>query len=276
MLSADKVHSFRRKYVLSSQTNTVHFWWEIQTNESKSPEQVVLPSWKEVLLLCLPVEGQFSGIGCVNCWSQWSWQWLTDDLSRSIGNYKMTPTASGKSCRRWQCFTRSTTPMSPRTWRGSLPSWRAEPRGHPIIVSLEGRGRLCRQLLLMPGCRLCPLEATSATWLEVRGWALRAAGGDEQVVVQLSSSFLWRRMQWWDVNEQDREDEGFSAEMQKGKLMFAQAAVFNPQWEVFLFAPPCPRSCLHSRDQVQVSVKFSCNDGGDQSRWCLQWWCQRW
>ena len=120
------------------------------------------------------------------------------------------------------------------------------------------------------------LEATSATWLEVRGWALRAAGGDEQVVVQLSSSFLWRRMQWWDVNEHDREDEGFSAEMQKGKLMFAQAAVFNPQWEVFLFAPPCPRSCLHSRDQVQVSVKFSCNDGGDQSRWCLQWWCQRW
>ena len=144
------------------------------------------------------------------------------------------------------------------------------------IVSLEGRGRLCRQLLLMPGRRLCPLEATSATWLEVRGWALRAAGGDEQVVVQLSSSFLWRRMQWWDVNEHDREDEGFSAEMQKGKLMFAQAAVFNPQWEVFLFAPPCPRSCLHSRDQVQVSVKFSCNDGGDQSRWCLQWWCQRW
>ena len=147
---------------------------------------------------------------------------------------------------------------------------------HPIIVSLEGRSRLCRQLLLMPGRRLRPLEATSATWLEVRGWALRAAGGDEQVVVQLSSSFLWRRMQWWDVNEHDREDEGFSAEMQKGKLMFAQAAVFNPQWEVFLFAPPCPRSCLHSRDQVQVSVKFSCNDGGDQSRWCLQWWCQRW
>ena len=34
---------------------------------------------------------------------------------------------------------------------------------HPIIVSLEGRGRLCRQLLLMPGRRICPLEATSAT-----------------------------------------------------------------------------------------------------------------
>ena len=120
------------------------------------------------------------------------------------------------------------------------------------------------------------LEATSATWLEVRGWALRAAGGDEQVVVQLSSSFLWRRMQWWDVNEHDSEDEGFSAEMQKGKPMFAQAAVFNPQWEVALFAPPCPRSRLHSKDQVKVSVKFSCNDGGDQSRWCLQWWCQWW
>ena len=183
---------------------------------------------------------------------------------------------TSKWLQRWWRFTRSTTPMSPRTWRGSLPSWRAEPRGHPIIVSLEGRGRLCRQLLLMPGRRLCPLEATSATWLEVRGWALRAAGGDEQVVVQLSSSFLWRRMQWWDVNEHDHEDEGFSAEMQKGKPMFAQAAVFNPQWEVVLFAPPCPRSRLHSRDQVQVSVKFSCNDGGDQSRWCLQWWCQRW
>ena len=40
---------------------------------------------------------------------------------------------------------------------------------HPIIASLEGRVRLCRELLRMPGRRLRPLEAISATRLEVRG-----------------------------------------------------------------------------------------------------------
>ena len=41
-----------------------------------------------------------------------------------------------------------------------------------------------------------------------------------------------------------------------------------------LIRPNLPK--ISSRDLVQVSVKFSCNDGGDQSWWCLQWWCQRW
>ena len=186
----------------------------------------------------------------------------------------MTSFWTSKWLQRWWRFTRSTTPTSPRTWRGSLPLWPSwtTPSLHlwkEEFVYVEN----------FYGCLVVDL----VPWRQFRRYdwkwedrALRAAGGYEQVVLQLSSSFLWRRMQWWDVNEHDREDEGFSAEMQKGKLMFAQAAVFNPQWEVFLFAPPCPRSCLHSRDQVQVSVKFSCNDGGDQSRWCLQWWCQRW
>ena len=150
MLSADKVHSFRRKYVLSSQTNTVNFWWEIQTNESKSPEQVVLPSWKEVLLLCLPVEGQFSGIGCVNCWSQWSWQWLRDNLSSSIGNYKLTPTASGKSCWRWQCFTRSTIPMSPKTAAWSSTS--------TLVGDKQVVVQLWLSLTTMVGCQDCDDE----------------------------------------------------------------------------------------------------------------------
>ena len=58
-------------------------------------------------------------------------------------------------------------------------------------------------------------------------------------------------MQWRDVNENDRDDEGgFSAEMQKGKPMFTQARVFAP---CFL-APPCPISRLQGTRYLSNSV----------------------
>ena len=79
---------------------------------------------------------------------------------------------------------------------------------------IRARGRLCRELLL-PCPRLLPLM--EATRLGARG-ELRAAWGDKQVVLQLWSSFLWRRWQWSDLNEDDREDEeSFWSELQKRK-----------------------------------------------------------
>ena len=58
-------------------------------------------------------------------------------------------------------------------------------------------------------------------------------------------------MQWRDVNENDRDDEGgFSAEMQKGKPMFTQARVFAPRF----LAPPCPRSRLQGTRYLSNSV----------------------
>ena len=72
---------------------------------------------------------------------------------------------------------------------------------HPIIVSLEGRGRLCWQLLLMPGRRLRPLEATSATWLEVRGLSTsscrtRWAGGCSTFIIISMTTITMERCQW--------------------------------------------------------------------------------
>ena len=95
-------------------------------------------------------------------------------------------------------------------------------------------------------------------------------GGEEQVGLQLWSSFLWRRWQWWDVNEHDRDDEGsFSAEIQKRKNNVCSGGSLSSSTR-----SRHPRPTLHkiSPSGDQVFVKLSCNDGGDRS----QWWCRRW
>ena len=60
----------------------------------------------------------------------------------------------------------------------------AEPPQHCLLT----RGRLCHLRLLMPGRRLRPLEAISATQLEVRGSSAsicrrRGAGGSSTVII---------------------------------------------------------------------------------------------
>ena len=165
-VTVHSVHSFAKKYCWYSQTNTVDCCWQIQFKEREILAHVFLPSWLEVFHFVFCWTGKFSG----------------DD--------------------HW--FTRSKTPTStsPRTWRGSLPSWRSwtTPSSSP-----------CRRSSLSATSTGCSLTSTLDGGEE--GGELRAAGGDEQVVVQLWSSFLWR-----DLNEDDRDDEGsFWAEIQKWK-----------------------------------------------------------
>ena len=99
----------------------------------------------------------------------------------------------------WWRFTRSTTPYVSKNLKRE-PAIMAK-MNHPIIVSLEGRGCLCWQLLLMPGRRLRPLEATSATWLEVRGLSTsscrtRWAGGCSTFIIISMTTITMERCQW--------------------------------------------------------------------------------
>ena len=102
------VHSFTKKYCWYSQTNTVDCCWQIQFKEREILSHVFLPSWLEVFHFVFCWRGKFPGN------DHW--------------------------------FTRSKTPTStsPRTWRGSLPSWRSWTPHHRLLAG----GRLYRRLLL--------------------------------------------------------------------------------------------------------------------------------
>ena len=202
-----------------------------------------------------------------------------NDLSwffRSIGNYKLTPTTLGlamctwstsqsvwrrsKWLWRWRRFTRSTTPTSPRVWRGSLPSWRSW-----TTPSSSPWKRLCLSA--------APTDAWSSTpslggnlgndWKreDPALQAARGAGVCSIVIIISMTTMAMMRCQW-------TAEEICTKEEEQCLLRFA------PQWGVVTLAPT-----LHkiSPSGDQVSVQFSCNDGADQSQWwCHQWWCQRW
>lgn len=151
--------------------------------------RVFLQIWSEVFLLCLPLERASSqvmtlavGTGLL-CWSQLPWQWLKDDFSSSIDNYKLTTLLqvpiltsfwASKWLWRWEHFTRSITLLSWRSRSRSLPSWRSWTT--QSLYSSTGSSLSATST----ACRLTStLEARSADDWKPGG--LQAAGGDHQV-----------------------------------------------------------------------------------------------
>ena len=211
-----------------------------------------------------------------------------NDLSwffRSIGNYKLTPTTLGlamctwstsqsvwrrsKWLWRWRRFTRSTTPTSPRVWRGSLPSWRSW-----TTPSSSPWKRLCLSA--------APTDAWSSTpslggnlgndWKR-EDPALQAARGAGvcSIVIMISMTTMAMMRCQWTWSWRQRKFFSWRNMYKRGRTMFAQVCSSMRSRH--------PRPTLHkiSPSGDQVSVQFSCNDGADQSQWwCHQWWCQRW
>ena len=209
------------------ETNMMNTFWEIRfsqkqiwlilVNKSKSKrEKLFCPvGWRSLYFVFTIRGGKFSG--------NWCRQWSVVVIKMIVAMIKnvffffssicwpQSPFAHLETCswpttttsfwtskwlQRWWRFTRSTTPMSPRTWRGSLPSWRAEPRGHPIIVSLEGRGCLCRQLLLMPGGNFSDVigsERVSASSCRKR----RAGGCSTFIIISMTTNAMVRCQWTW-------------------------------------------------------------------------------
>ena len=158
--------------------------------------------------------GKFSGKWCGNdllCWFRWSCQWLKDDFS-----------------------VQSQPPFAKWTWP-TTSIWRSKAledtsQDRPLRLQEPEEGvchhgepepphHLCRQLLLMPGRRLRPLEAISSTDWKREDGALWAGGGVKQVVDQLCSSFLWQRCQYRQIsmNMNVTTKEAFEQKYKRGK-----------------------------------------------------------
>ena len=119
---------------------------------------------------------------------------------------------------------------------------------HPNIASLEGRGRLCRQLLLMPGRRRerierFKLQEEMSRWL----FNFHYHFYDDDYNGEMSMKMIVRTKEIFQLK----------CKKESHCLLRLESLLFNKESS----SSPLPAS--PSRDQV--FIKFSCNDESDHS-----------
>ena len=182
----------------SSFTNIVHFLFTNQKSKERNHSvQAILSCWSFYFVFSWRASSQVTMLQMI--------EWLVDcgdermifpvqsattswpQPPLPIWTWPTTPFWTSEWLWRWWRHTRSRTPLSPRTWRGSLPSWRSWTTPAPSPCkrsSLSSTSTDVWSSTLSLGDNLCDWKREDR--------ALRAARGDEQVVLQLWSSFLWQ------------------------------------------------------------------------------------